>query len=393
MSNLFVLPNLSSQNRLSAVHLMGGGAFTEAAPAAGAPVEDVIANAANANNAVLAYSRGLASTKLPFVPNSPAWYTKFTEKYTQIGANAMYWQESISPRLIGIPRTIVSYGGLFELKASLLSQYLDQLILDPKNETARRMLRDTLLEMIRDIDRQQNLVTTFDKDLNGFSNTLNTDADIMSGCVRDAMKEIGQDQKKIEALQKSIADLKSELATWNKVIIGAGLGAGVSIFIGCVGLVLAAAFGPIGWLVVGLGVIGAVGGFATMIAAMVKIRQLSNEIDSTSADLGRTQQRVLALQSVQTNVETLIRLSTTAQGEIGKLITAWSLLKGGMQKVADDLGNANKKFQASQFVDMRSDITKAKSDWKDLSALAEKFTKIDIKVEESTAVIGDRKAA
>lgn len=391
MSNLFVLPNLQSQSRLSAVRLMSGGVVPEAAPADN--VNDIIANAANANNAVLAYVRGLSSTKLPFVPDSPAWYNDFTKSYANIGANALYWQNSLSPRLIEIPRTIYSYGSLFDLKVLVMRGYLEQLIHNPNNPTAREKLRDALVELIQGIDTQQRAVNTFGTDLAGFSTTLKTDAGVLADCVKKAMNEIGQDQGKIRDLQKRIEELKKEMAGYNWMIGGGGIAIGVSIFIGCVGAVLTAAFGPIGLLVVGIGVIGAAAGVAAMIAGKVKVDQIGNEIKAQSANLDRVQQRVAALSTVKTNVENLIVLSNTAQAEIGKLVTAWDLLKGGMQAVVTDLGNANKKFQASQFIDMKSDIGQAEDDWKYLAELAKKFANINIKVEEEISVIGQRKAA
>jgi hypothetical protein len=392
MSNLFVLPNLSSQNRLSAVRLMSGGAPAPAAATA-ETVNDIIANAANANNAVLAYVRGLSSTKLPFVPDSPAWYNKFVEQYSSLGANALYWQNSISPRLIETPRTIVSYGSLFDLKVSIMYQHIDRLILEPGNQAAREQLRNTLVGLIEDVGRQQKSVNTLGTDLAGYSTTLQNDAAIMADCVKQAIAEIGRDQQKIAELQKRIADLQSEAATWNKVLAGAGIGTAVSIFIGCIGAVLTVAFGPIGLLVLGLGVIGAVGGAATMIASMVKIRQIGDDIKSKSADLGRVQQRVMALQAVQTNVNNLITLSSTAQTEIGKLITAWDLLKAGMQSVVNDLDSSSNRLKTSHFVEMKSDLGKAEADWKDLSDLAKKFASITIHVEENVALINQQKAA
>lgn len=392
MSNLFVLPNLTSQNRLQSLHLMGGEP-SALAPSQGETVNDIIANAANANNAVLAYSHGLSSTKLPFVPQSPAWYNKFTESYSQIGANALVWQNSLSPRLIAIPKTIVQYGTLFDLRVGMLMQYADLLIANPNDMGVRKSLSDVLVTLTADIDRHQRQVNTFGTDLSGYAGTLQGDAAIMGQAVKDAMKEIGQDEAKVKALTQKIEDLKAELATWNKVVAGAGIGAAVSIFIGLIGAVLTVAFGPVGLLVVGLGVIGTAAGFATLIAGLVKVRQLGNDIAQQSGDLGAVQQRILALRSVQTNVDTLIKLSGTAQTEIGKLVTAWDLLKGGMRSVADDLANSRKRFDALQFVDMRTDFAKAEEDWKSLTEIARKFTNINITLEDKVNPASDRRAA
>jgi hypothetical protein len=397
MSNLFVLPNLASQNRDRAVHLMSSGTLQapgfQGLSESSEPVDQIIANAANANNAVLAYSHAVASTKLPFVPQSPAWYNEFTKRYGQIGTNALVWQNSLSPRLIAIPKTIVNYGTLFDLRRHHLLQYSDLLIGDPDNMPIRNALRDTLLSLITEIGNQQTLIDTFGTDLSGFSHTLQDDAAIMAQCVEDAKKEIGRDQARIQALHETIGALRREVASWNQVISAAQIIRRVSFFFGLIGLAVAFASGPFGMAVVALGSIGSAASVGLRLIAMLKIQQLGGQITRQSGELESVQRRLFALQSVQTNVDSLIRLSGTAQAEIGKLLAAWDLMKGGIKAVADDLGNARQRFDALQFVDMRTEFVKAGEDWKVLVERARPFTRIHTTLENEIALVEDRKAA
>jgi hypothetical protein len=85
----------------------------------------------------------------------------------------------------------------------------------------------------------------------------------------------------------------------------------------------------------------------------------------------RLHDRLPAFLAMQDAVPPLIRLNGEAQAGIGQLLTAWEPMRDKIRAVAGDLGQARKRFEASQLVEMRADVAAAEQSWKELTAVAD----------------------
>jgi|GEM_PF-2420734 len=346
-----------------------------------------LADAFNASNAVLAYTHGINSTNLPVVPDQPGWYNAFTERFSDAKRNALLWQNSISPRLTAIPQTIVDYGGLFNSQYDTIIASLDVLIANPGDAGVRRTLASTFTNMLRNVRGQKGLVTQFSADLHGFTELLQGDEAAMARAVDDAMRSIGEGRHRIEELREAVANLRRAVDQANTMITAGAITTGVSIFVGAVGGVLTAAFGPVGLLVVGLGVLGVVAGAATMIAGMVLVRKRQAEMDLKNAELDTAQRRVGALVVLNDILVGLIELSKKAQATLGAIAEAWSLLEQDIAAVVAELEKAEGSLAGDDYKAMRGAMEDAKREWDNLVDYAEKFTKVVVVVEAAEPVI------
>lgn len=344
-------------------------------------VDQQIADLYNANNAVLSYQNAVVATDLPAVPQSPAWYNEFINGFSNVKTNALVWQNSITPRLSAIPQSIINYGTLFTLNVNNVNQFIDVLLNDPGNQGARKGLTDTLNLLHRNVGDQSATAVQLQRDIATYSTSLVTDADVLRAAVAQADIQIGDDRQKVQEISRIVDQIKADIATKNKIITAAGITAGVSVFIGAVGGVLTAAFGPLGLIVVGLGVIGFTAGIITIIVASVEIKRLQAELTAKTQQMDQLTQRANTLTQVQAQVNDLIELSSAAQTGVQTILDAWSLLTTDLSQVVDEIEKAEGDLDRNMLLEVRADINRAQEEWTSTVELARKFTAVQYTVD------------
>jgi hypothetical protein len=334
------------------------------------PIEQQLVDAFNANNDVMSYVLGITQTTLPTIPAPiPSWYPPFQTAFSdaQIHANGWY---TIATNLVSIPNAIAGYGIAFNSNMSTINSLIAVLQKDSTNAAAIAQLQKILRSMVNQIKGYSQTAVSFQQNIVDFNSSLTADAAIMSKAVADSLSTIGVDQTQIKKLEGDIASLQEEIKTWQTVMTVAALAAGIGFFAGAVLAIFSFGFG------LAFGIISAIAGIATMIAASVKISALKNEIDADAAAMNALTQQVASLKLLNTQLDTLIALSQAAGTQIDLILQVWTELESEINAVLTDLENCQGDTAPLDLGQLQTDLNMANQDWQTLIGLCNTISSI-----------------
>jgi hypothetical protein len=338
------------------------GSESESAPrlAAGAgdvPIEQQLADAFNANNAVLAYATGIAKTTLPALSTEPDWYKTFKKRFADAKIHAMKWSNTIVPNLVSIPAGIANYAFTWNTTMMSVDAALTVLVKDPKNAEAQQAVLNGLNQLVGGLSTFENLVGSFGEEIKTFAADISADAQILQKASASAKQTAGYNRQQVEELTKTIKALQDEVKTWQAVQTAAGIAAGVIFFIGaCIAIF---SFG----LGLAIGIIGAAAGIATAIAAGAKINTLSAEIRAQQGRMDDLNQQIATLDTLVNTLLDLVKLAQAAGDQMKLVIAAWDQLGKELRTVITDLKSASGDVSKLDIAGLQRDLAAANADW------------------------------
>ncbi len=184
----------------------------------------------------------------------------------------------------------------------------------------------------------------------------------MQQAIQQATQTEGYDAQQVAQLQRYINSLNDEISTWQTVVTAAGIGAGVAFFAGAVIAIFSFGAG------LAFGIIGAAAGIATLIAAEVKIQQLSAKIAQDQASMNNLNQQIAALKVLENNLTTLISLSSAASQQVELIIQTWQVLEQEITQVITDLNKAQGDLSNLNLGQLQTDMNQANTDWQALQS-------------------------
>jgi hypothetical protein len=364
MTNRFFPFKLISTDRSTASPVLNiTGATPALADAIGddTPIDQQLADAFNSNNAVMAYVLGISNTSLPSVSPEPDWYSTFMTNFADAKIHAMTWTNTIVPNLVGIPTGIANYAFTFNLNMMNIKSALSALQQDPTNQPAKQSLLIGLQTLVEGFSYQLANSSSFQvREIDAFTTNLTADAAMMQAAIVSAQGTVGYDQTQVDGLLADIANLQSEINTWQTVVTAAGIGAGVSFFAGAVTAIFTFGAG------LAFGIVGASAGIATLIAAEVKIKQLAAKIGQDQLDMSGLNQQIAALTAMMSQLNTVITLAQAASTQIQLINQAWQVLDQEITTVITDLQNSEHDLSSSDIKALHNDLNSANDDWEGL---------------------------
>jgi hypothetical protein len=334
------------------------------APATSAtPIDQQLANAFNANNDVLAYTTGIANTNLPTLAVEPGWYKTFKTQFAQTKIHAMKWTNSIAPQLVGIPTGIADYAFTWTNTMTSVDAALSVLVTDPTNQGAQRAVVNGLNKLLDGLTGFDKIVAQFGQEIKGFDGHITADALILKNASAQSRQEAGYNKEQVKKLTDDIARLKAEIKIWQAVMPVAGIAGGVLFWIGAVIAIFSLGIG------LAFGIVGAAAGIALMVAADVKIKQLSAEIKKDQANMNDLNQQIASLEILVTSLDDLANLAQLASVQMKLLMEAWTTLGTELKTVITDLENANGDVSNLDIAGLQRDLNIANADWKTLREL------------------------
>ncbi|HEV2638601.1 MAG TPA: HBL/NHE enterotoxin family protein [Actinocrinis sp.] len=354
---------LARDDTAAAVAFMRPGRDVEAAPGAEAevtPIDQQLADSFNANNAVLAYVLALTGSTLPTISPVPTWYQSFVNSFSEAKTHAMLWQNTVTPGLIAIPTGILNFAPLWSLHTSTISQAIAVLDHNPQNPEAKQAIRSSLASLHSAVTLQKNTATDFQKKIDDFADHLTTDAQKMQAAIGDATKQAGYNRDQVQQLTRSVNALNDEIAKWQTVVTAAAIAAGVSFWVGAVIAIFTFGAG------LAFGIVGAVTGIALLIAAEVKIKQLSAQILQDQAKMNDLNLQIAALTVLGQNLNTLVSLSSQAGKQVKLILAAWQELEKQLAQVIADIDGAKGNLDPLNLPLLERDMVSANSDWQAL---------------------------
>ena len=363
MSKRFFPFRLSHDNAPEASRLMNPGLSLVAAPAlTDTPIEEQLAAAFNANNAVMAYVTGLMHSNIPAIQPQPDWYADFKVQFSDAKTHAMEWYNTITPGLISIPKGIYNYAFVFNINMISLNGALMELYQHPHNEQAQQAVRAGLQTLLTGFTTFLNEAGNFQELIKTFAANLTSDATKMQAAIKNAEKSVGYNKEQVDKLVKGIEALQNEVNTWEMVITGAGIGTALSVFAGAVIAIFSFGIG------LAFGVMAAVAGISLMIAASVKIGQLSAQIRADQKRMSDVNKSIAALKMLEQMLQNLIKLSQPASEQVQLIIKAWQTMEADITSVITDLNSAQGDLSVLNLTGLRDELNQANTDWQALSA-------------------------
>ncbi|MEB2185947.1 HBL/NHE enterotoxin family protein [Xanthomonas campestris pv. campestris] len=333
------------------------------------PIDQQLANAFNANNAVMAYVLGIGNTQLPTISPSPTWYSTFQTAFSdaQIHANGWY---PIAANLVSIPNSIAGYGISFNVSMSTINSLVAVLQNDPTNAAAIAALKTQFTSMISQITSYTNSAVTVQQSITTFSNNLTSDAAVLAQAVIDSTKEQAVDQAKIATFKADIASLQSEISHWQTVETATAIAAGVAFFAGAVIAIFSFGIG------LAFGIVAAAALITTMVIASNKIQALKSQVEADNSNMNAVTQQAASLAVLNDQVTGLIALSQAAGTQIALVLQVWQELESELNAVVTDLNNCNGNVTNLNLPQLQLNLNSANQDWQALVGLCNTIASI-----------------
>lgn len=337
------------------------------------PTKQQLADYANALLTVNNYAYAITNQNLPVLNYPPSNYANFVAQFAPAKTHALDWSTNIFVGMVALPQAISQQANnLFNLEASLIEPYLQILIADPTNQTAKTNLATALTALSNNIKAQAQTADSILTELNNFSKNIGVDAQTLAAIAAEALQDAGDDKTTITKVQGDIKSLQDQIKTAQVVLTVAEIGIGVSLFVGLVGVFCCLIPGGQG-IGAGLIVLG-VAGEATSITLTVvenqRIKAFQNQIDSDQKQITGLNQDVVLLNAISTQFNALYDQNQAAQKALTGIISMWKSLDGIVDQVQAELASTSKDATSDDYTQALKDFQQAEQSWSDVVAFA-----------------------
>ena len=336
---------------------------------AAVPTSQQLLDYQNSCATVNQYAYAITNTSLPVLNDPPPNYGDFANEFAPAKAHCLQWTTSIFPTMLSFPVTIVSQASsLFTMEDNMADEWLDVLIADPSNQTAKQGLNKALTSMQSIAQDQLSTTENLLNSMNTFAVNIQADASTLNTIAGQALAAAGGDESDIQTLDANITNLKNQINQLNKMLTMAEIGIAVSIYVGLIGAVCCVIPGAEG-LGAGLVVVG-VAGAATSITETVllnqQVKDKNAEIQLDQQQIEALNQDIVALQSVNSQFQWLDQANIATQEAIQAVIAMWQALDQELTTVKDDLATMDVDATKEQYQQAQADLATATVAWQEV---------------------------
>ncbi len=350
------------------------------------PTAQQLADYTNALLAINSYAYAITNQQLPILDYPPTNYGNFTAQFAPAKQHAMNWSTNIFVSMIQLPTTIVNQAAnLFNMEQLMINAYLNALILDPTNATAKQGLQSALTTVSQLIQTQVTAINSIQSQLTTFNANILSDAQVLTQIAADALSDAGDDQTKITQLTADIKSLNASISAAQTLLTVSEIGIGLSLFIGLIGAVCCVIPGAQG-IGVGLIVVGVAGEAASIAGTVIEtksIQAMQGQIASDQTQIQGLNQDIILLQGVSTQFNELYQTNLKAQAALTTIGNMWTLLDTAINDVSTELATVGTDVTATQYQQALNDFTEAESSWNDLVVFATALSKINYSWQDS----------
>ena len=279
-----------------------------------------------------------------------------------------------------IPNHILDYGATYDAASDEILGLLDQA---KSGNDAPKLVADALDLITALRDQVSGYRTELDKvktDLDAYAKKVQADHDALSGSNDAISTLVSLEASEVTKFKDRVTFLHDEVTAWNKQIMDAEIGTGLSIFTAVVGAVVA--FVP-GGQTIGIGMI--VAGGAGLAASAAIWGTLQQKVDSAQSEIGDDQAaedklniQITALNALHLIVANVVDQITAAQLALSDIAVFWSTFESTLDGVIKDLGKPNAKLSV---VMDEMWVKAAKNNWKTLTEFAQNLVDAKVDVE------------
>ncbi|RII94850.1 HBL/NHE enterotoxin family protein [Clavibacter californiensis] len=354
---------------------------------AAAPTNQALADYQNACATINQYAYGILNTTLPTLNQPPATYADFATSFAPARGHCITWTDGIFANMLAFPGIIANQAAdLFQAEDTLAGNWLDILIADPTNATAKAKLGIALSAMQQTVQNQltnaQNLVTS----LNQFSSDITADGITLGQLAQQALQGAGGDQDAIANLTADIDSLNNEIQTLNNMVTAAEIGIGVSLFFGVVGVAVCLIPGGqgVGLAIIGISVVGLTLSIVGTVLYSDQIKAKNNAVQSDRNSISQLNQDVAALQAVNLQFVWLQQANVAAQNALAAVVEMWEELDTELANTFEELTTVGSDVTSEQYQQAQDDLTAAAGHWADVVAFATALDGIDYQWQDAS---------
>lgn len=329
------------------------------------PTKQQLTDYANAVAKVNNYAYAITQTSLPILNRPPQNYADFTSEFAPAKAHAINWSDSIFPQMLALPQTILNAQALFSLDDTEVSQYLELLKKDPGNAQYKQGLEAALTAMQQLVKGQFDSVQTIESGLTTFATHIEADASSLNDIATKSLEDVGADKDLIDSLNAHIDQLNDEINSLQNWLTVSEIGIGLSIFIGCIGAVVAFVPGAqtAGIAIIVFGVVGTAASIAGTIIINKEIEADQDVIDADRNEISELNQDISALQGVNKQFEYLVTANEEAQQALAVIKQMWSELDAALTEVKTELTDVDTDVSSEQYDQALTDLQQAEAAW------------------------------
>lgn len=351
--------------------------------------DQMIVDFFNAGDDILRYSQAVAAASIPDMIHAPDWYLKFQEGWITVLAHANEWVHTLGGKMEAVLANIGDDKDLIidDLQKALL--LVDKLIADPNQPAVKKLLADTMTDMLTLESSTPAAVQDFQTGLAKFKVDITADVAVITQAATDAVNQAGADNQACKDLADQIKALKDEIGKYNQIISTTGTISKVGIGVAVVGIVmLATPLSSAGGFMIGVGIAMIGTGVISKIVLDQKIADDVAAIAMKQAEIPDMQNRAIAMNSLAATLNTLVTLNANAQSAAAKIAKAWQTLADDVNVFMNSLNAAN---TSADYLAERKNLQDALNEWNTLQTLVGSMS-VKVTVSDTPVYLNKRAA-
>lgn len=317
--------------------------------------------------------------------SNPDWYNQDCKDHiTALKAHANLWNDSLLPKLISVPQTILNYDTLYKINSKILRDYIGLINSESIPEISKKTIEEGIIQTIntlmKEAEGQQKLVDNIICEITSMKENFNNDNAFAKYLSEKALNQEGENRNKIEKLNKDIKDLRKEIERLRNQYTGGAIGIGVSVTIVGIG-VAGMLFAPFMCVVAIMGVGGLIGSIAAMISANKTIADKTSQIMEKRDTMNKAELDAGYCLELSDGCTRVMEALDKAIESLNGISTLWGVLQDSMKQFVEDLKTGSEQAKNKLYNELLDSINQSDSEWNSIVAQAKELTSVEIKTD------------
>lgn len=325
----------------------------------------------------------------------PGWFDPLVTKIDDAKVVASTWSDSLLNEVVKtVPGQILNYGPTFREAVAQIqdiafqhpdargkdNQYVIEVV------ELLEAIKGQICPILKDVDNTTKKLKQFQSNLQVAADKLNEGVN----SIQNAEAELQQDITKMNA---KISSLEDEIKKMQWGVAAGGITTGVSLILIVGGIALAPETGGVSLLASGVGLLGVVGGAATITTLEVLMHKDMSEIKSDQAKIKKDNSEITLLKTLSTSTKLGLSALQNAIEVLVQFRAGWVLLEAEIQGVLDKIETAEENAPLKGLILAELLAKSAVDEWADAEEYAMQLQDAPVEIKTFTATGDQKKAA
>ncbi len=326
---------------------------------------------------VIKYCSSLEQMTFPIPMNIPEWYQNARSKITKAQENAMLWKNDAVRGLTEVPKSIVAYKPIYDIKANKIKNSIRLLADDLSNNSLRMELAEDLGQLEKSLDLQIQVIANNVEMIKKYKDIFLTDAKNLQLVSKAAEQLKDTDSKKIKDLKKDITDLEKLIADLDSWVTAGEVAIGIGLAIVAIGFI-----DPVNWFTIWVGIGITAAGTIEVIALKIAESVQNKELAKKKNELTDLENDVLCANLMENAVNSILSHTDRLTKDMENMSGIWSQLKDFAVGMKKEITNEKRSLSKEELLASEENFQATQSSTNHYFELAEKLASIDISFEQ-----------